>query len=169
MMKLIKAENGMDILGQGGKIILFTLPSLAAAIWLARSLPAVAALPAALGPVRPLGYALLIFGAVLWAAGLVQLLAVFPRGRLATRGAYGVCRNPIYSSFIVFVLPALSLLTLTWVYFGVAAFLYVGVRIFIGKEERQLLQVFGDEYAGYLGRVSRILPFARPSRKVKNP
>jgi protein-S-isoprenylcysteine O-methyltransferase Ste14 len=106
---------------------------------------------------------------VIFLAGLVQLLAAFPKGRLATSWAYGVCRNPIYSSFIVFVLPALSLLTLTWVYFGVAAFLYAGVRIFIGKEEKQLLQVFGDEYAGYLGRVSRILPFAKPSRKIRNP
>ena len=164
-MKLVKADNGMNILGQGGKIILFTLPSLAAALWLSRDMPSVAALPAALSQVRLLGYALLLCGAVLWAAGLVQLLAAFPKGRLATSGAYGVCRNPIYSSFIVFILPAISLLTLTWVYLVVSAFLYAGVRLFIGKEEEQLLRVFGDEYARYFRRRSRIMPWGTPANR----
>jgi protein-S-isoprenylcysteine O-methyltransferase Ste14 len=164
MNKIFKAGNGMNIIGQGGKIILFALPFAAAAIWLHRSMPSVAALPALLRPLRPLGYVLLVPGTLLWAGGIVQLLTGFPKGKLITRWAYGVCRNPIYSSFIVFVLPAVSLLTLTWVYFGAAIFLYLGVRIFIGKEEKQLLRVFGDEYARYLKRVSRVLPLVRLRR-----
>ena len=72
---------------------------------------------------------------------------------------------PIYS-LIHLRLPAISVLTLTWVYVGGTIFLYVGVAIFIGKEERQLLRVFGEEYAYYLTRVSRIIPFAGPSRKI---
>lgn len=165
MIKLLKAGNGMNILGQGGRIILFTLPSLVAAIWLKRALPAIAALPSAFGPLQPLGYVLLLPGVLLWLGGIVQLLLNFPRGKLVTRGAYGVCRNPIYASFIVFILPAISILTLAWVYFAVAVVLYLGVRLFIGKEEKQLLQVFGDEYARYLSRVSRIAPFIKPSRE----
>ena len=164
MTSWIKAGNGMNIVGQGGKIILFTLPAAAAALWLQSRFPALAALPAALAFARPAGFVLLALGAALWTGGLVQLLAAFPKGKLATSGAYGVCRNPIYASFILFVLPALSLLTLTWVWLAVALALYAGVRIFIGPEELKLLQVFGDEYARYRQRVSRILPFARPMK-----
>jgi protein-S-isoprenylcysteine O-methyltransferase Ste14 len=162
---LRNADNGMNIVGQGGKIILFTLPAAAAALWIGLMSPAAAALPKALAPLRPAGYAWLLLGAMLWAAGLIQLLMAFPKGKLVTNGAYGACRNPIYASFIVFVLPAVSLLTLTWVWLAVALAMYAGVRLFIGPEERRLLRVFGDEYAGYLKRVSRIMPFVKPASR----
>lgn len=164
MIRLIRAENGMNIVGQGGKIILFTLPAAAIALWLQMRSPTIAALPRALAFVRPAGFVLLALGAALWTGGFVQLLLAFPKGKLATTGAYGVCRNPIYASFIAFILPAISILALTWVWLAVALAMYAGVRIFIGPEEKKLLGVFGDEYARYLKRVSRILPFAGPAR-----
>jgi protein-S-isoprenylcysteine O-methyltransferase Ste14 len=99
---------------------------------------------------------------VLWGAAIVQLLTGFPKGKLVTGGAYGVVRNPIYSSVTFFILPAVALLTLTWVYFVVSAFLYAGVMIFIGKEEKQLTAVFGREYENYLARVDRLIPFKKP-------
>ena len=163
-MKLFRVNNGMNIIGQGGKIILFTLPFAALAILIHLRFAAFTSLPSAWSPIRPLGYILLVLGALLWIGGIVQLVMGFPKGKLITRGAYRVCRNPIYSSFIVFILPAISLLMLKWVYLGVAVFMYAGVRLFIGKEEKQLLQVFGDEYARYLARVSRVLPFVKPSK-----
>jgi len=61
-----------------------------------------------------------------------------------------------------FVLPATALLTLTWVYFVASAFLYAGVMIFIGTEEKQLTQAFGKEYEDYMARVDRLIPFKRP-------
>jgi protein-S-isoprenylcysteine O-methyltransferase Ste14 len=79
-----------------------------------------------------------------------------------TTGAYGVVRNPIYSSVIFFILPAVALLTLTWVYLVVSVFLYAGVMIFIGTEEKQLSKAFGKEYEDYLTRVDRLVPFKRP-------
>jgi protein-S-isoprenylcysteine O-methyltransferase Ste14 len=89
-------------------------------------------------------------------------LTGFPKGKLVTTGAYGVVRNPIYSSVTFFVLPAVSLITLTWVYFVPAVFLYSGVMIFIGVEEKQLILAFGKEYEDYLARVDRMVPFKRP-------
>jgi len=77
----------------------------------------------------------------------------FLQRKLVTTGAYGVVRNPIYSSVTFFVLPAVALITSIWVYFLVSVFLYVGVMIFIGKEEQQLTQVFGKEYEDYVARV----------------
>jgi len=105
---------------------------------------------------------LLIPGLVLWGVAMVQLLTGFPKGKLVTTGAYGVVRNPIYASATFFILPGIALLTLTWVYLMVSAFLYAGVMIFIGTEEKQLTKVFGEQYRGYLARVDRLVPLRRP-------
>jgi len=162
MINIFRKQNGMNIIGQGGKIILFMLPSLIAALWVHKYLPDIAALPESIRFIRPLGYLLLLPGLVLWGGAVVQLLWGFSRGRLVTTGAYGVVRNPIYSSVAFFILPAIALMTLTWVYLIVSVFLYMGVMIFIGVEERQLMRVFGREYEHYLMKVDRLVPLKRP-------
>jgi protein-S-isoprenylcysteine O-methyltransferase Ste14 len=162
MMNIFRKQHGMNIVGQGGKIILFMLPSLIAAIAVNIFLPQIAALPTGISFIKPAGYVLLIPGVILWGAAVVQLLLGFSKGDLVTTGAYGVVRNPIYSSVTFFVLPAVALMTLTWVYFVASLFLYVGVMIFIGTEEKQLTQAFGKKYEDYLARVDRLVPFRKP-------
>lgn len=162
MLNIIKKQNGMNIIGQGGKIILFMLPSLIAAILVHAYLPNVAALPEGIRFIQPLGYVLLVLGLILWGTAVTQLLSGFSKGKLVTTGAYGVVRNPIYSSVTFFILPAVALLTFTWVYLAVSVFLYVGVMIFIGTEERQLMRAFGKAYEDYLTRVDRLIPFKKP-------
>jgi protein-S-isoprenylcysteine O-methyltransferase Ste14 len=161
MIGILKKQNGMDIVGQGGKIILFTLPSLVAAILANTYLPHIAALPRAIRFIRPAGYVLLVPGLILWGAAVMQLLTGFSKGRLVTTGAYGVIRNPIYASATFFILPAVTLLTLTWVYLVVSVFLYAGVTLFIGTEEKQLTQAFGRAYEDYTARVDRLIPFRK--------
>jgi protein-S-isoprenylcysteine O-methyltransferase Ste14 len=162
MINHFKMQNGMNIVGQGGKIILFMLPSLIGAIWVQIVFPHIAALPAGISLIQPVGYILLLLGLALWGAAVIQLLTGFPKGVLITTGAYGVVRNPIYSSVTFFILPAVTLLTLTWVYLVPSAFLYAGVMIFIGKEEQQLTNAFGKKYEDYLTRVDRLVPFKKP-------
>ncbi len=162
MLNILKEQHGMNIIGQGGKIILFTLPALVAAIAAQIYLPQIAALPASLSFIQPVGYVLLVPGIILWGTAVIQLLTGFSQGKLVTTGAYGVVRNPIYSSVTFFVLPATALLTLTWVYLIASVFLYVGVMMFIGKEEEQLRQAFGKEYEDYMARVDRMVPFKKP-------
>ena len=164
LVNIFKNNHGMNIVGQGAKIILFTLPSLIAAIWVHAYLPHIAALPGRISFIRPVGYLLLLFGLVLWGTAVIQLVTSFSKGKLVTTGAYGVVRNPIYSSVTFFILPAVALMTLTWVYLVASFFLYAGVMIFIGKEEQQLTKAFGEEYEDYLARVDRLVPFKRPYR-----
>lgn len=162
MINILRKQRGMSIVGQGGKIILFTLPSLIAAIWVHVYLPQIAALPEGFSLIRPAGYVLLVIGLIFWGTAVIQLMMGFSKGELVTTGAYGVARNPIYCSATFFILPAVALLTLTWVYFVVSAFLYAGVMIFIGDEEKQLTRAFGREYQDYLASVDRLIPFKRP-------
>jgi protein-S-isoprenylcysteine O-methyltransferase Ste14 len=162
MLNILRKQNGMTIIGQGGKIILFTLPSLIAAILVHMYLPQIAALPESIGFIKPVGYLLLLLGLILWGAAVIQLMSGFSKGRLVTTGAYGIVRNPIYSSVTFFVLPAVALITSTWVYFVASAFLYAGVMIFIGEEEKQLIRAFGKQYEDYLTRVDRLVPLKKP-------
>jgi len=162
MFNIFKKQNGMNIVGQGGKIILFMLPSLIAAICVHKYLPTVTALPESIRFIKPVGYLLLLPGLILWGTAVTQLLMDFSKGKLVTTGAYGVVRNPIYSSVTFFILPAVALMTLTWVYLIVSVFLYAGVMIFIGTEEKQLTKAFGKEYEDYMTRVDRLVPLKRP-------
>ena len=165
MLSILKKQNDMNIVGQGGKIILFVLPFLIAAILVDTYLPGIASLPESISFIQPLGYLLLIPGVILWATAIIQLLTGFSSGRLVTTGAYRVARNPIYSSATFLILPGVALLTFTWVYFVVSVFLYIGVMIFIGTEERQLTKAFGEAYEDYRARVDRLIPFKKPRKK----
>jgi protein-S-isoprenylcysteine O-methyltransferase Ste14 len=160
-MNIFKNKNGMNIIGQGGKIILFMLPALIAAIILHLNYPQFVSIPYSSIILETLGELLLIFGVILWGTAIVQLLLLFPKGKLIKTGAYGIVRNPIYSSVTFFILPAISILYLTWVYFVVAIFLYIGVVIFIGKEEKALTDTFGEEYKEYMKKVNRMIPFLK--------
>jgi len=162
MLRPFRAANGMNILGQGGWILLFTVPAVAGAVAAHLCAPDFVRIPLPDKVLLSLGVVIAVPGVALWLAAVVQLLVGFPRGKLVTTGAYGVCRNPIYSSFAFFVLPGMSLATGTWVYLVVAASLCLGVAIFIRREERDLLRVFGEEYRDYTARVHRIVPFMKP-------
>ena len=155
-------ENEMNIVGQGGKIILFMLPSLLAAILLNIRHYPFAALPEGFHILKPAGYLFLLPGLLLWGSAVLQLLSGFSKGKLITSGAYSVVRNPIYASVTFFILPGVALLTQTWVYLVASLFLYVGVVIFIGKEERQLVKVFGKAYEDYMANVHRLIPLIKP-------
>ena len=162
MINILKKQNEMSIIGQGGKIILFMLPSLIAAILVHTYLPHIAALPESIRFIKPVGYLLLLPGLLLWGSAVIQLMSGFSKGKLVTTGAYGVVRKPILSSAKFFILPAVAFITLTWVYFVPSIFLYAGVMIFIGVEEKQLTQTFGEAYEEYLARVDRLIPYKKP-------
>ncbi len=168
MMTILRKQHGMSIVGQGGKILLFMMPSLIAAIAIHLYLPQLAALPKSISFIRPIGYLLLPLGLILWGSAVVQLMIGFSKGELVTTGAYRVVRNPIYSSVTFFILPAVALMTLTWVYWVPSIFLYSGVMIFIGEEEKQMTRAFGQEYEEYLTRVDRLIPFKQPRPRVRS-
>ena len=158
-MNIIKNQKGLNLVGQGGKIILFTLPFVFILILVHQYFPEFASLPGNIGFIKPVGYIFLIPGIILWVTGVIQLLIEFPKGKLITTGAYSIVRNPIYSSFCFFILPAITLLTLTWVYLVISFTLYIGVIIFIKKEEEQLKETFGSNYEDYYSEVDRMIPF----------
>jgi protein-S-isoprenylcysteine O-methyltransferase Ste14 len=60
------------------------------------------------------GTTLIVIGLVLWASAVREIDRAFCEGRLLTKGAYAIVRNPMYSGFIVFVAPGIALWLRSW-------------------------------------------------------
>jgi protein-S-isoprenylcysteine O-methyltransferase Ste14 len=80
--------------------------------------------------------------------------------KLVTSGPYRRIRHPMYTALIMYelswVLVSASILFL--VYYVITVILMI-VRI--PKEERMMLENFGEEYRSYMKRTGRLLPYFR--------
>ncbi|HBC79843.1 MAG TPA: hypothetical protein DEO60_09665 [Bacteroidales bacterium] len=112
-----------------------------------------------------MGFIWLVLGIIFWIYSAVWFLKYFKPGRLITQGPFALCRNPIYSSIIVFIIPALALIFHSGLIFSVALVLYLGFKISIHGETIILRRIFGEEYEIYEKSVNEIFPF--PGRQFK--
>jgi len=112
-----------------------------------------------------LGALLAAVGFYFWLSGVRLIRKAFDEKRLLTKGVYAHTRNPVYAAFILFLIPALSLLMNDVLIVLSSVVLYAVFRINIGKEEDWLLQQFGDDYRRYAEEVPRLFPrFSWPGR-----
>jgi protein-S-isoprenylcysteine O-methyltransferase Ste14 len=101
------------------------------------------------------------FGITFWIYSAVFFLKYFKPGELITKGPFGLCRNPIYSSIIVFIIPSLALIFHSGLTFSISMVLYIGFKISIHGEINVLRRIFGEEYEIYEKSVNEIFPFPR--------
>jgi protein-S-isoprenylcysteine O-methyltransferase Ste14 len=113
------------------------------------------------GALRIVGCLLLAAGIPFCVTALATLHRGFVRGELFTRGVYGLCRHPIYASWIVFLVPGALLLAGSWTFLLVPAVMYGLLRFFVRDEEAFLEATFQDEYRAYRRRVPAVLPLPR--------
>ena len=105
------------------------------------------------------GFIWLGIGIFFWIYSAVFFLKYFKPGQLITRGPYGLCRNPIYSSIIVFIIPSLALIFHSGLLFSIDIALYIGFKISIHGETNVLRRIFGEEYDKYEKTVNEVFPF----------
>jgi len=77
---------------------------------------------------------------------------------LVTEGVYARVRHPMYTAFWLWAL-AQALLLPNWVA-GLSGLLGFGTlyAFRVGREEKLMLESFGDEYRSYMSRTSRLVP-----------
>ena len=78
--------------------------------------------------------------------------------KLVTYGVYKSLRHPMYSAFWLWAVSQAFLLP-NWVA-GLAGLVGFGVLFFarVNREERMMVEKFGDEYRAYMARTRRIIP-----------
>jgi len=109
------------------------------------------------------GIMLLVNGIpMLVVAGRAATIA-YHSDKLATTGIFGLTRNPIYSAWIVLIIPGLVLLSRSWPLLLTPVVAYMVFKTRIGREGEYLEKRFGGEYRRYRAQVSELVPF--PWRK----
>lgn len=109
--------------------------------------------------VKVLGFVWLGLGMIFWIYSALFFLKCFKPGKLILKGPFALCRNPIYSSIIVFIVPSLALLFHSGLIFSISLVLYLGFKISIHGETIVLKRIFGEEYELYQKSVNEIIPF----------
>ncbi len=112
-------------------------------------------------PVRYLGLIWLALGVIFWLYSAADFLKHFKPGVLITGGAFALCRNPIYSSIIVFIIPSLALIFHSGLLLSIALVLYLGFKLTIHGETIVLRRFFGEQCELYERSVNEIFPFPR--------
>lgn len=100
-----------------------------------------------------LGTLFLAIGIPFWLIAVAMFLRAWSYEQLETRGPFAIMPNPIYSSFIVFVIPAISLLLNWWPILLTSTVMYAAQRISIHEEDDTLKQKFGSQYEEYRKKV----------------
>ncbi len=108
-----------------------------------------------------------LFGAALWlfyrthrdlGRNWSAALEVRDQHSLVTSGVYNRVRHPMYSAFWLWAC-AQALLLPNWIA-GPAGLIGFGTLFFlrVGREERLMIDIFGEDYRRYMLRTSRIIP-----------
>lgn len=76
---------------------------------------------------------------------------------LITTGPYARIRHLLYTGIFGWCV-ALSLLTANWIFFGACVLSFIGLLWRIPREERMMIEAFGDEYKSYMQHTGRLFP-----------
>jgi protein-S-isoprenylcysteine O-methyltransferase Ste14 len=103
----------------------------------------------------------IVIGTIFWVIAVCTFHPAFEAGKLVTKGVYSYCRNPIYSSWILFIVPGISLFLNNYMVLSIAIGMYCFFKLFISRETKMLQQIFGEEYLNYKQRTNEIVPFPK--------
>lgn len=149
----------MTLGGIGPKLALMNLPYVILSLAVMQRDPEFLNLKALDCPwVRLLGFIWLSIGFLFWISSAWVFLHDFKTGKLITRGPFALCRNPIYASMILFIIPALGIIFHSGLILSIALVLYIGFKIAIHGETILLKRTFGKEYEEYEESVSELFP-----------
>ena len=104
-------------------------------------------------------------GIILLASGIpfsiiatIDLIKAYNSDKLITTGLFSISRNPMYGSFMIFIIPGISFILNSWLVLTGSLLIYILVRIFIKEEETYLEKRYGKEYLDYKNKVGLFFP-----------
>lgn len=114
-------------------------------------------------PSAVVGVLLIVIGASLWYSAVFRAKVDdgITNNRLVTTGVYALCRNPIYSAFMLFCTGAL-LISGNLFFYPLFFFYWIFMTVLMKcTEEKWLKNLYGREYEEYCREVNRCIPWRR--------
>jgi len=105
-----------------------------------------------------LGILLIMIGIPLLVTSVIEIKEVYKADSLCVKGVYSVCRHPLYSSWIILIVPGITLLLNSWILLSIPLIMYLAFRILIKQEETFLQNKFGTDYLDYKNKVGLLFP-----------
>jgi len=105
-----------------------------------------------------IGTLLIIVGVLLLVPSFIAISKLRKVDSLYTKGVYSICRHPLYSSWIIFIVPGMILLLNSLILLTIPLVMYFIFMILIKDEETFLLNKYGDQYHEYKNQVGLIFP-----------
>jgi protein-S-isoprenylcysteine O-methyltransferase Ste14 len=159
----------MSFFGVGPKIGVILLPWLAASIIISSITKGIFAFSNANSNVVLIcGIILMIPALAFYFSTVKVLLKGLNETKLMTKGAFGLCQNPLYASICLFIIPALSLILNSWLVLTTSVVGYILFKIYIKSEYIELEKFFGREYLDYKARTPEFFPFPKKKSTSAN-
>jgi protein-S-isoprenylcysteine O-methyltransferase Ste14 len=104
------------------------------------------------------GVVLLAFGLIFYFSSVRLLLIGLKESRLVTTGAFYLCQNPLYMSFVLFFIPAIALLLNSWLVLTSSLVGFILLKVYVSNEYQVLEEAFCDEYLKYKSDTPEFIP-----------
>ena len=157
-----KALSLSEVMGEARGLALVVLPlfmaSIAAELLFPRSLSFLGKFN---GVGMAVGIELFAVGLLFWASAAYRLVTALRTGTLATKGAYSLCRHPIFTWWIFFILPSCALVLDSWPFALLAVIVFILGKKGAKKEEQAVTERFGSAYASYAVKTNQLVPLPR--------
>lgn len=105
-----------------------------------------------------IGFVLLLPGIVAYAISLRDFNRGHRNEQLVVKGPYSVVRHPIYSAWIILIIPGTTLFFRSWLMLLIPLTAYISFKICIHKEDDYLRSKFGQAYLDYRSKTNELFP-----------
>jgi len=109
---------------------------------------------------------LLIIGITLYFLSRLTISKAYKKEKLCTTGIFAICRHTLYSAQLMNVLGVVIFFS-SWLLLTIPVFMYIFLSISARKEEKYLLEKYGNEYLIYKNNTSFAFPGLWRYRKIK--
>lgn len=156
----------LNFLGIGPKIGMVAIPFLAAAITLSVIYPQVFKFPSIPYVILlSAGIIFLAVGLVFYAFTVRHLLKGLKNTKLMTKGPYAMCKNPLYASMILLLLPGLALVMNSWLVLITSFLAYLMFKTQIKAEYQEMEKFFGEDWKAYHRETPELMPKLKRKKK----
>lgn len=113
--------------------------------------------------IKTIGIILVILGLGLHFWSFSTLHNWWVNDKLCTRGPFKHFRHPMYAAWITFICPGVALYLNSWCYLFWVLLLHLLWHKLVKKEEKIMIDTFGDIYQNYAKQTGRFFPKMRLS------